>query len=126
MNKLIAKFKKDLNDLQKNLQKTIQKESDDLIKKVKTVATKQNIMAKTKELEVLVEKKLKKFEPALESFMKGVRANAEKAGIDMNKFESRLRSAAKAARSRIRKATTSKTKAKSRGKSRKASATTQS
>ena len=88
MKDFISKLQKDLNQLQK----TIKKEGDDLVKIVKTTATKENIVTKGKELEKLVNAKLKEFEPQISRFMTDVRKNAKKAGIDIDVLEKQLRS----------------------------------
>jgi hypothetical protein len=117
MKDFVNRFKKDLN----RLQDTIQKEGDDLVKKLATrlnaSATGKNIVAKTKELEQILEQKIKKFEPAIDNFYKNVKANAEKAGIDINEMKKHIDKATKAAKSRIAKVRSS-VKKKSSGKKR--------
>jgi predicted nucleic acid-binding Zn-ribbon protein len=88
MKDFIAKLQKDLN----NLQKTLKKEGDDLVTIVKKTATKENLVTKGKELEKLVNMKLKEFEPQINRFMTDVRKNAKKAGIDIDVLEQQLRS----------------------------------
>jgi len=88
MKDFIAKLQKDLN----NLQKTLKKEGDDLVTIVKKTATKENLVTKGKELEKLVNLKLKEFEPQINRFMTDVRKNAKKAGIDIDVLEKQLRS----------------------------------
>lgn len=101
MKDLVHRLKKDLN----RLQDTLQKEGDLLIKNLKKTVesseTKEAILEKTHNLEKVIEQRLKQFEPAINHFMTGVRSNAQKYGIDVNKFEARITSAAKAARTKI-------------------------
>ena len=112
MKDFIAKLQKDLNQLQK----TIKKEGDDLVKIVKTTATKENLVAKGKEIEILVNKKLKEFEPQITRFMTDVRKNAKKAGIDIDvlekQFRSKISSTAGKAKTAAGKARTAASKAK--------------
>ena len=108
MKNLVGRLKKDLS----RLQETLQKEGDLLIKNLKKTVesseTKEAILEKTRDVEKVIEQRLKQFEPAINNFMTGVRSNAQKYGIDVSKFETRITSAAKAA----------KTKMASRGKKR--------
>ncbi len=89
----VAKVQKDL----KNLQKTLEKEGEDLIKKLKQLTSQRNIDATKKQVQTLVENKLKKFEPAMRTLYKQVLSNAQKAGIDVKNLEKSLSSAAKTA-----------------------------
>lgn len=103
--KLIDSLKKDLN----RLQETMKREGDLLIKNLKKTVedseTREAIRTSTKEVEEVIEKRIKSMEPALNNFMSGVRTNAQKYGIDVSKFEAKITSAAKAARSKMSKAT---------------------
>lgn len=87
MKDFVKKLQKDLNVLKKDLEK----ESNELLKRVKTLATKENLMKKGKEIEVVVEKQLKRFEPTLNKVLQEVRKNARKAGLDVDKIEKSLR-----------------------------------
>jgi ElaB/YqjD/DUF883 family membrane-anchored ribosome-binding protein len=108
----LAKFQQDLD----NLQSTIRKEGDDLVKKVKLAASKENVDVKRKEFEKLVEAKLKKFEPAINKFVHELNVNAKKAGVDLTDLEQKVRSNLRTARNRL-----SKTAATVRAKGKKAS-----
>lgn len=99
----LNKFQKDLNALQSSLKK----EGDDLIKKVKKVTTKDELDARKRELEKLVEAKLKRMEPAINRFMHELNTNAKKAGVDLTKLESKVRSNLQTARSKLHKAASS-------------------
>lgn len=101
MKSFVSRLKKDLSQLQD----TLKKEGDLLIKNLKktveTSETREAILTKTKDVEKVIEQRLKQFEPAINNFLTGVRTNAQKYGIDVNKVEARLSSAAKAARTKI-------------------------
>jgi hypothetical protein len=73
------------------LQKTLKQEIDDLGAKIKGVANSPNVAAKTRQIEKLLEKQLKNFEPALEKFYSEVKVNAGKYGIDLAGFEKRVK-----------------------------------
>ncbi len=98
MKDFITKLQKDIN----KLQDTVQKEGNDLVKKIKKVATKKNIEAQAKDLEHIIAEKLKNFEPALENLYKEVRKSANKAGIDLSKFERELKRKTAAAKKKIK------------------------
>ena len=89
MKDFIGRVQKDLV----KLQKTLKKEIDDLGQKIKSAAKAQTVGAKTREIERLLELRLKKFEPAIEKFYKEVKANAGKYGIDLGGLEKRVKSA---------------------------------
>ncbi len=114
MKDFINRVQADLN----KLQKTIEKEGDQLVKKIRTAATKaaknKNLTAKAREIEQLVENQMKKIEPAVVKIVKNIKTNAAKYGIDLKDLEKRVEKAANVARSTIRKA---------RGKAKKASRT---
>lgn len=74
----------------KSLQKVIEKEGDDLVKKVKAATNSKNVAATRKQVEALVEEKLKKFEPAIKSLITEVKKNAKKAGIDLTDLEHKI------------------------------------
>ena len=105
MNAFIKKLQKDL----KSLERAVKKDSDELLKKVKSFATKENISAAGIEIEKILEQKLKEFEPAIKKVVGQIRKNAAKAGINVDAVESTVRSTVKKA------AATVKTAAKKRG-----------
>lgn len=86
-------MQKDLN----RLQKTLEKEGDDLLKKIQKAAVKAKkdtgMSNKTREIEKLIETKIKKFEPALEKFYKEVKVSARKYGIDLTGLEEKMTTA---------------------------------
>lgn len=104
MKDFINRVQADLN----KLQKTIEKEGDQLVKKIRTAATKaannKNLGAKAREIEQLVENQMKKLEPAVVKIVKNIKTNAEKYGIDLKDIEKKVEKAAKAAKSKINKA----------------------
>lgn len=106
MNKLINKLQKDLN----KIQATIQKEGNDLLKKIKKLNIKDNLDATRREIESVIETRLAKLEPAYEKFMEEVRKNAKKTGIDFDKIEAKILSTTTKAGKKIKK-TTKKPKA---------------
>jgi len=114
MKDFLDKLQKDLT----KLQKTIQKEGDDLLKLAKRAGSKENLQARRTELETKVAEKVRQFEPTVQRFIKEVSANVKKAGIDVSQLEAKLSSAAKAAGDRFG------TGKKSRGKASTARKTT--
>lgn len=109
----LKNFQKDLNILQK----TLKKESDDLLKRVKTAAGKENVQAKRKELEKLLEKNMKKYEPTISKFVAEVNKNAKKAGVDLTDLEKKVRDNLHTARTRLTKASaTVKSRTTTKGK----------
>lgn len=96
----LKNFQKDLNVLQK----TLKKESDELVKKVKTTANKDSVVAKRKELEQLIEKNLKKYEPTINKFVHELNTSAKKAGVDLTQLEKKVKDNLKTARTRLTKA----------------------
>lgn len=112
MKDFIARVQNDLN----KLQKTIEKEGDQLVKKMRAAATKaannKNLSAKAREIEQLVENQMKKLEPAVVKIVKNIKTNAEKYGIDLKDLEKKVEKAANAAKSTIRKARGKTTAAK--------------
>jgi hypothetical protein len=87
MNKVIADLQKEFA----KIQDTLKAQGDQIIKRVKEQATREKLMARGKEIEKLVEKELKRVEPAVNRFLNEVRKNAKKAGIDLNMIEKTLR-----------------------------------
>lgn len=96
----LSNFQKDLN----TLQKSVKKESEDLVAKLKTAANKDSVQAKRKELEQMVEKNLKKFEPTINKFVHELNVSAKKAGVDLTELEKKVRSNLQTARSKLSKA----------------------
>lgn len=97
LKEFMASFQKDLA----TLQKTIKKESDDLVSKVKTAAQKDNLQAKRKEIEQLVEKNLKKYEPTINRFVHDLNKSAMKAGVDLTELEKKVRTNLATARKKL-------------------------
>jgi hypothetical protein len=95
------------NDL-KGLQEAIKKDSDELLKKVKTYATAENLRSAGAEIEKLMEQRLKKFEPTVNKVVEEIRKSASKAGINVDDLETKVRRTVKKAASQFRKATTKK------------------
>ncbi len=97
MKNLISRLQGDLNQLQKSLQK----EGNDLIKRVKGASLTKNIEVGRKEVEKLIINKLKKLEPLYENFVEEIRKNAKKAGIDIQKIEKEIRKTATVAKKKL-------------------------
>ncbi len=98
------KMKDFVNRLQKDLsqlQKTVEKESNDLLKKAKEFANKDNLIKKGVEIEHFVEKEFKKIEPSLNKVLSEVRKNARKVGFDVDTIEKKLRSHLSSLRSKM-------------------------
>ncbi len=100
MKDFITRVQADLN----KLQKTIEKEGDQLVKKIRAAATNKKLTAKAREIEQLVEKQMRKLEPTIVTIVQNIKTNAAKYGIDLKDLEKRVEKAAKAAKSTIRKA----------------------
>ncbi len=116
-------FEKPLKDFLKNfqkdlsqLQKTLKKESDQLLKKVKTSTQKDSLQAKRSEIEKLIEKNLKKYEPTINKFVADVHKSAKKAGIDLTDIEQKVKDNLHYARERLSKTSLGKKVAKGQGK----------
>src|SRR5688572_1026683 len=97
-----------LNRIQKdfkNLQSTIEKEGNELLTKAKKaaneIAKNNNVKAKTREIEKLLETKFKTLEPAIYKFIAEVTKNAEKYGLDVKDIESMVRTSVKKAKTRF-------------------------
>ena len=106
MRKIISRFQKDLG----KLQATLQKESNDLLEKVKHLELIDSLDVKKRELEKLFQKKLKKLEPAYLQFVGELRKNAKKAGIDIDKIEKDIKGKANVASKSIKKTTSTQKK----------------
>lgn len=100
LKEFLSNFQKDLN----TLQKSVKKESEDLVQKLKTAANKDSVQAKRKELEQMVEKNLKKFEPTINKFVHELNVSAKKAGVDLTELEKKVRTNLQTARTRLTKA----------------------
>jgi adenosylmethionine-8-amino-7-oxononanoate aminotransferase len=100
MKTFIKKLQKDL----KNLETAVKKDSDELLKKVKSYATKENISAAGVEIEKILEQKLKEFEPTINKVVNEIRKNAAKAGINVDSVESTVRSTVKRAAATVKSA----------------------
>ncbi len=105
MKDFIGKLQKDLG----HLQKTLKQEGDDLVKKLKTATSRKNLTATGKQLEKMVEARLKKFEPQMNRVLDDLRKNAKKAGLDVDSIESKVR-ARLGVKSKGKKKTASKTR----------------
>ncbi len=112
MNELIARVQKDLNKLQKSLEK----EGEILLKKIRKTAAKaeDNVSHKKDEVAKLIQKQVKNFEPALEKFYKEIKTNAGKYGVDIDNLENRVKSTTQkaAAKLNLKKKKVSKKKSK--------------
>ena len=100
MKDFIKKLQKDL----KTLETAVKKDSDELLKKVKSYATKENLTAAGVEIEKILEKKLKEFEPTINKVVGEIRKNAAKAGINVDNVESTVRSTVKKATDSVKTA----------------------
>lgn len=100
MKDFIKKLQKDL----KSLETAIKKDSDELVKKVKSYASKENISAAGVEIEKVLEKKLKEFEPTINKVVGEIKKNAAKAGINVDQVESKVRSTVKKAADSVKTA----------------------
>ncbi len=117
MNSFISRVQKDLQ----KFQKTIEKEGEDLIEKIKTLgnqAKNASVAAKRRDVEKLLEKKVKDVVPVVERLFKEVKTNARKYGIDLGSLEDKVRKSAarfvdaKPARKAAKKSTAKKAAAK--------------
>ncbi len=103
MNEILTKVQTDLN----KLQKTLEREGEVLISKIKDAATKaasnKSVVAKRKEFEKLVETQFKKFEPALDKFYKDLKVTAERYGVNLDKIEDRVKTTTGKATGRLKK-----------------------
>ncbi len=97
MKKLIARIQKDIS----KLQSTVQKEGNDLLKKIKKLDLKSNLEHTQQELRQVLSDKLKKMEPSYNHFVDELRKNAKKAGIDVDKIEKGLKKTANEAKKKL-------------------------
>lgn len=87
MKDFVGRLQKDLA----HLQKTLKQEGDDLVKKLRTATNTKNLKATGRQLEKMVEQRLKKFEPQMNRVLKDLRTNAKKAGLDIDAIEKNVR-----------------------------------
>ena len=97
MKNFINRLQKDLSQLQK----TVEKESNELLKKAKEFANKDNLIKKGVEIEHYVEKEFKKIEPSLNKVLTEVRKNARKVGFDVDTIEKKMRTHLSSLRSKL-------------------------
>lgn len=112
MRNLFNKLQKDLT----KLQTTLQKEGNDLLTRIKKLDVLDNIDTRRKEIESVIVGKLSKLEPAYFNFLDEVQKNAEKAGINLKKFESEFLKRTESARKTVSAVRKSKSKTASRKK----------
>lgn len=95
MNEILNKVQTDFN----KLQKTLEREGEVLISKIKDAANKaasnKSVVAKRKEFEKLVETQFKKFEPALDKFYKDLKVTAKKYGVNLERLEEGVKTGVK-------------------------------
>ncbi len=111
MNEILTKVQVDLN----KLQKTLEREGEVLIGKIKDAANKaasnKSVVEKKKEFEKLVDTQIKKLEPAFDKFYKELKVAAGKYGVNLDKLEKSVKTTTEKAASRLNIQTKS-TKAK--------------
>ena len=107
MKKLIARIQRDIS----KLQKTVHKEGNDLLNKIKKLDLKSNLESTRDELRKVLSAKLKKMEPTYHNFIEELRKNAKRAGIDVTKVEKNLKKKVTQAKKQLK--LRSKQKAKS-------------
>ncbi len=111
MNEILNKVQVDLN----KLQKTLEREGEVLIGKIKEAANKaasnKNVVEKKKEFEKLVDTQIKKLEPAFDKFYKELKVAAGKYGVNLDKIEKSVKTTTEKAASRLNR-TDKSTKAK--------------
>lgn len=101
MNEILNKVQVDLN----KLQKTLEREGEVLIGKIKEAANKaatnKSVVEKKKEFEKLVDTQIKKLEPAFDKFYKELKVAAGKYGVNLDKLEKNVKTTTKKAVSRL-------------------------
>ncbi len=114
MNEILTKVQVDLN----KLQKTLEREGEVLISKIKDAANKatsnKSVVAKKQEFEKLVDSQIKKLEPAFDKFYSELKVTAGKYGVNLDKLEKKVKTTTEKAVSRLNlktKAPVAKTKA---------------
>ncbi len=113
MNEILTKVQVDLN----KLQKTLEREGEVLISKIKEAANKaatnKSVVAKKKEFEKLVDTQIKKLEPAFDKFYQELKVTAGKYGVNLEKLEKSVKTTTEKAAVRLHlKTKVSKAKAK--------------
>ncbi len=123
MNEILNKVQVDLN----KLQKTLEREGEVLISKIKDAANKaaqnKSVVEKKKEFEKLVDTQIKKLEPAFDKFYKELKVTAGKYGVNLERLEKRVKTTTEKAASRLNMQSKT-TKAKPKAASASASAST--
>ncbi len=101
MNEILTKVQVDLN----KLQKTLEREGEVLIGKIKDAANKaasnKSVVEKKKEFEKLVDTQIKKLEPAFDKFYKELKVAAGKYGVNLDKLEKSVKTTTEKAASRL-------------------------
>ncbi|HYX36536.1 MAG TPA: hypothetical protein VE954_25795 [Oligoflexus sp.] len=101
MNEILTKVQVDLN----KLQKTLEREGEVLIGKIKDAANKaasnKSVVEKKKEFEKLVDTQIKKLEPAFDKFYKDLKVAAGKYGVNLEKLEKSVKTTTEKAASRL-------------------------
>jgi activator of HSP90 ATPase len=101
MNEILTKVQVDLN----KLQKTLEREGEVLIGKIKKAANKaatnKSVVEKKKEFEKLVDTQIKKLEPAFDKFYKELKVAAGKYGVNLDKLEKSVKTTTEKAASRL-------------------------
>jgi|GEM_PF-2625978 len=101
MNEILTKVQVDLN----KLQKTLEREGEVLISKIKDAANKaasnKSVVAKKQEFEKLVDTQIKKLEPAFDKFYSELKVTAGKYGVNLDKLEKSVKTTTEKAVSRL-------------------------
>lgn len=87
MKTLISRIQKDIT----KLQKAVHKEGNELLEKIKELDLKSNLDQTKKDLMKVLTAKLKKLEPSYNTFVREIRKNAKKAGIELEKLEKTIK-----------------------------------
>lgn len=66
-----------------------------ITKKVKKYAKEHGLDSSIKDVEKMIQKKIKSAQPTIDTFIKDVKKNVEKAGIDISKIEKSLQKTTK-------------------------------
>lgn len=105
MKNFVAKIQKDFA----SLQKTLEKESDVVISRIKAaaseIANNKNVAKKRKEIEKIISQQRKKLEPAVSKFFKEIALSAKKYGIDVSGIETGIKKKVSKTKSTVRKKT---------------------
>ena len=101
MNEILNKVHVDLN----KLQKTLEREGEVLISKIKDAANKaasnKNVVAGKKEFEKLVDTQIKKLEPAFNKLYKELKVTAGKYGVNLDKLQQDIKTTTEKAATRL-------------------------